>query len=273
VCGIIYVEVVMKALISVRSKAMIAMERLRRFEPEEPYWVAYSGGKDSQAILHLVKESGCKYEAHYNLTTVDPPELVRFIREQYPEVVVDRPEKNMWELIEKEKVPPTRLMRYCCRHLKERGGVGRVVVTGVRWQESTSRAKQRGLVELNMGGNVVVIGSDSSAVLDLYRSTPIDTKHVINPIIDWSASEVWQYLALLDVPHCCLYDEGFKRIGCVGCPQGGPKQMKRDFERWPKYRANYVRAFDRMLERRRESGLVTQWTDGEDVMKWWIGKC
>jgi phosphoadenosine phosphosulfate reductase len=263
----------LQAVISVRSKALIAIERLRRFEPEDGYWLAFSGGKDSQAIYHLCQEAGVRFDPHYNLTTVDPPELVRFIREQYPEVVFDRPEKNMWDVIASHRMPPTRMVRYCCEELKERGGLGRVIVTGVRWQESVQRKSRRGLIELNTyGKNPVVIDNDSDAVLALYRSTPIETKHVINPIIDWSASEVWQYLALLDVPHCCLYDEGFKRIGCVGCPQGGAKQMKRDFERWPKYKANYIRAFDRMLTNRIRDGLKTQWENGEQVMTWWIGK-
>jgi len=263
----------MQSVISVRSKALIAMERLRRFEPEDGYWLAFSGGKDSQAIYHLATEAGVGFEAHYNLTTVDPPELVRFIRQQYPEVAVDRPELSMWELIVKEKCPPTRLIRYCCRHLKERGGTGRTLITGVRWQESNNRSNRRGLVELNMAPkDAVIICSDGPAVEGIYRATPIVTEHIINPIIDWSTGEVWQYLAGLGVPHCCLYDEGFKRIGCVGCPQQGAKGMTRDFERWLKYRASYVRAFDRMLANRRRNGLATNWETGEDVMRWWIGR-
>ncbi len=263
----------MQAVISVRSKALIAIERLRRFEPEDGYWLAFSGGKDSQAIYHLCQEAGVRFDPHYNLTTVDPPELVRFIREQYPDVVVDRPELTMWELIVKKRMPPTRLARFCCDHLKERGGYGQTVITGVRWQESAKRLNGRGLVELNAYHKTkLIIGNDGPAAEGIYRATPIATKHIVNPIIDWSTSEVWQYLASLGVPHCSLYDEGFKRLGCVGCPQGGSKQQRRDFERWPKYKASYIRAFDRMLTNRIRDGLKTQWENGEQVMTWWIGK-
>lgn len=48
--------------------------------------------------------------------------------------------------------------------------------------------------------------------------------------------------------------------------------MRRDFRRWPKFRHNYVRAFDRMLEARKQAGRdCYDWFTGEDVMKWWIG--
>ena len=263
----------MSGIISVRSKALIAIERLRRFEPLDGYWLAFSGGKDSQAIYHLATEAGVRFEPHYSLTTADPPELVRFIRQQYPDVAVKRPDISMWELIAKKRTPPTRLVRYCCAWLKEGGGHGRVVVTGIRWAESTRRANRRGLVELNMAPkNAVIISNDGPAVEGIYRATPITTKHIINPIIDWSTTEVWTYLRDQGVPHCSLYDEGFKRLGCIGCPQQGKGGMKRDFMRWPKYRAMYIRAFDRMLEGRRAAGLKTEWVNGEEVMKWWAGE-
>ena len=86
-------------------------------------------------------------EFHYNVTTVDPPELVIFIKEQFPFVHRDRPKKTMWQLIPEKKMPPTRLVRYCCAELKERGGNGRFCVTGVRWAESIRRRNTRGAFE------------------------------------------------------------------------------------------------------------------------------
>jgi phosphoadenosine phosphosulfate reductase len=124
----------------------MAIERLQQFEPPEGYYLAFNGGKDSQCIYHLAKEAGVKFDAHYNLTTVDPPELVYFIRENYPDVIVERPEKTMWELILERQMPPTRIARYCCEVLKEGGGAGRFVITGVRWAESVKRKK----IELNL---------------------------------------------------------------------------------------------------------------------------
>mgnify|MGYP003377250662 FL=1 len=114
----------------------------------EGYYLAFSGGKDSQVIYQLAVMAGAKFTAHYHITTVDPPELFYFIRKEYPDVYMDKPETTMWDLIVKKGFPPTRMVRYCCSDLKERGGAGKFVLTGVRWEESRKR-KNRKLVEID----------------------------------------------------------------------------------------------------------------------------
>lgn len=138
-----------ETLFGTQDKVQIAIERLRAFEPSEGYYVAFSGGKDSQVVYHLCKEAGVKFDAHYNHTTVDPPEVIYFRRKYYPDVIVDYHGTTMWKLIVRKGMPPTRVVRYCCDELKEDGGKGRIVVTGVRWEESSRRKHSRGLLELN----------------------------------------------------------------------------------------------------------------------------
>lgn len=135
------------------DKVQVAIERLRAFEPKDrPYWLAFSGGKDSCVILELAKMAGVKFEAHYNVTSVDPPELVRFIKKQHPEVEFRFPRDKdgkvvtMWTLLKKKATPPSRLMRYCCEKLKGSAGVGTITVTGVRWAESPNRKNNQGPV-------------------------------------------------------------------------------------------------------------------------------
>ena len=117
---------------STKTKLDIAIDRLKSFEPEDGYFVAFSGGKDSQCIYHLAQMAGVKFDAHYHVTSVDPPELIYFIRDHYPDVFFDVPhDKNgkhvsMWSLICDAKIPPTRTMRYCCAYLKETNGNGRM---------------------------------------------------------------------------------------------------------------------------------------------------
>ena len=136
------------------EKVSKSLERLKSFEPEEGYYLAFSGGKDSVTCKALLDMSGCKYHAVYRVTSVDPPELVRFIKNQHPDVVMEVPRDKdgkpitMWNLIPKRLMPPTRIVRYCCSDLKEGGGEGELTVTGVRWAESVNRQKNQGLVTI-----------------------------------------------------------------------------------------------------------------------------
>jgi len=233
------------------DKVEVAIERLRRFEPDDGYYLAYSGGKDSTVILELARMAGVQFEAHHNLTTADPPEVVRFVKGQ-PEIIIDRPEETMWQLIVRKGIPPTRRIRYCCKKLKEHGGAGRTVITGVRWAESSRRKKTREVIE---GCNRY-------------------DRMVVNPIIDWTDYEAWEFIKQRRLSYCSLYDEGFKRTGCILCPMGRRKQRLRQADRWPKYYQQYLRTFTRMLKRRRMLGRepfyrATPQT-AQGVMDWWL---
>ena len=141
-----------------KKKIETSIERYKAFEPEDGYYLAFSGGKDSVVIKALADMAGVKYDAHYRIATVDPPELVQFIKEKHPDVSRDYPRYSdgqivtMWNLIPRKLMPPTRLVRYCCKFLKEDGGDSRFTVTGVRWAESYSRQENQGIVLLKDAG-------------------------------------------------------------------------------------------------------------------------
>lgn len=254
-----------------RDKVQIAIERLKAFCPPEGYFVAFSGGKDSQCIYHLCEMAGVPFDAHYSITSVDPPELVQFIKRQYPTVSRDAPHDKdgnritMWTLIPKKLMPPTRVMRYCCAILKETNGKGRVVVTGVRWAESPRRAASHGVVSLDR----IAYNDDNTETRRMVEQCYRTTKTLLNPIVDWSTEEVWEFLNdVAKVPHCELYDQGFTRLGCIGCPMN--THAADGLERWPTYKRAYIKAFDRMIQRRKEKGSKTEWEDGQAVMEWWL---
>lgn len=171
----------------------------------------------------------------------------------------------MWNLIAKHTLPPTRMVRYCCEELKECNGVGRVTVTGVRWAESLRRTQTHGVVDfvtkpkrterianelgvsykVNKNGSII-LNDDNDEERRMVEQCYRTRKTLVNPIIDWTDDDVWDYIRDRQLPYCSLYDEGFKRLGCIGCPLAGTKAMERDFARWPKYKELYIRAFDRM---------------------------
>lgn len=134
-----------------KQKVTDSISRLKAFEKPEGYHLAFSGGKDSVVIKALADMAGVKYHAVYRVTGIDPPEVFRFIREHHPDVELEYPRYDdgrritMWNLIPKKLMPPTRLVRYCCESLKESSGDGCMTITGVRWAESTNRARNQGV--------------------------------------------------------------------------------------------------------------------------------
>ena len=283
-----------------REKEQNAIKYLKLFEPKtEPYYLCYSGGKDSDAILTLAKLAAVDFEAVHNLTTVDAPETVKYIKSQ-TDVRIDVPDTTMWRLIVEKRMPPTRIVRYCCEELKERGGRFRKKITGVRWAESISRKNNQGLVNVigkektmrklaeeagvdyedNAKGGMVLNNdnSETRAFVDhCYRTTSV----MVNPIVDWTDSDVWEFLHYYGIKGNPLYEaaesqgtyrpKGCNRIGCIGCPVQARKGMIDEFIKYPKYRDNYLRAFRRMLEARKEAKIPTDWKDAREVMMWWVG--
>lgn len=261
------------------KKEARAIELFRTFEAlalqyhPEGFFLAFSGGKDSVVIHELARMSGVKFKAHYHLTTVDPPELVYFIRSCYPDVEVEKPEITMWNLIVKKKMPPLRNARYCCEVLKEYGGEGRFTVTGVRWQESRKRA-EREFVEVigRKGKNArICLNNDNDEARRQVETCTLKGKRVLNPIIDWSEEDVWRFIRKYRLPYCILYTQGFHRIGCIGCPMAGTRNREMEFARYPTYRRAYVRAFNRLAENWNQQGQPGDiWKDGESIFQWWL---
>ena len=226
-----------------------AIALLRKHEPQEGYYLAFSGGKDSMVVYALAKKAGVKFDAHFSMTTVDPNEVRTFIKDNYPDVIWERPKKSMYKLIEDHGMLPTRIIRYCCAELKEIGGKGRVVITGVRKAESGKRKLRK----------------------EFEQSNRLKSKWFLHPILEWTDSDVWDYIRDNHMLYCSLYDEGKKRIGCIMCPMQDTKGMLQDAKRFPKYYNAYLRAIGRMLIKAKEKGH--EWTHGntpEQVMYWWI---
>ena len=268
------------------SKIDTAIERLKAFEPKEGYCRAFSGGKDSCVLKALADMARVKYDAHYRVTSVDPPELVRFIRKYHPDVAFDVPHKpkyndkgeiigeyavTMWNLIPQAGMPPTRWQRYCCAKLKETAGKGRIVLTGVRWDESIKRKNNRYLVDIGGKKSGIKYNSDNDEARRMVEQCYLKKRVTVNPIIDWTDEDVWDFIKKNKIPYCELYDRGYTRLGCIGCPMN--THAAEELERYPKYKAAYKRAFARMLDKHKERGRVnTLWTDADAVMDWWIGK-
>ena len=230
------------------------------------YYLAFSGGKDSQALYHIAELAGVKFDAHMNFTSVDPPEVIRFVKKQYPEVDFIKPKKSIYQLAVEKQILPTMRVRWCCAEYKENAGAGRVTLIGIRHQESSRRAKRNEVEISNWKYSGTLEG------LDEYRNelkakrarrkskkngvniTNADQEQtlgcisgkeslLISPIIHWTEQDVWEFLnKVMEVPHCSLYDEGWHRIGCIGCPMSSVNQKKIDNIRYPHVKRNWIKA-------------------------------
>jgi phosphoadenosine phosphosulfate reductase len=223
----------------------VAISRIKEYEPPEGYYLAFSGGKDSIVIYDLAVRAGVKFDAHFSRTTVDPPEVLKFIKKYYPDVIWEKPKNSMFQIIRKEKTVPTRRMRFCCRQLKEIGGNERLIITGIRWEESFKRKKRQ----------------------PFEKSYKRKDTYFLHPIIDWSTQDVWAYIRKYNLPYCSLYDEGQDRVGCIMCPLKSSRARRLDAEKYPKYYRAYLRAIQSVLD----SGKKFRCGDtAEEVMDWWI---
>lgn len=101
-----------KALWPLEKMEEEAIAFLQKYEPEEGYYLADSGGKDSRCIRKLADLAGVKYQAFYSCTTIDPPEVTKFLKEHFPNTIWHYPKKSFYQYIV-EECPPTRMIRWC----------------------------------------------------------------------------------------------------------------------------------------------------------------
>jgi phosphoadenosine phosphosulfate reductase len=231
------------------DRVEMAIRRLREYEPPEGYYLAFSGGKDSVVLYELAKRAGVLFDAHYAVSGIDPPELVRFIKAEYPDVKWERNAPPFFTLLP-VKGFPIRRGRWCCEKYKESGGHGRMVLTGVRWAESHRRA--------------------SRMMVERCYSDP--TRTYLHPIIDWLDADVWEFIRREEIPYCKLYDEGFKRLGCICCPMQSASLKRMELDRWPGFERAYRIAFRKLHANRMKTNpdAVSKWADGDNMFDWWI---
>lgn len=266
-------EALDRASARLRKKMLHSVELLQKaekialnYDAEQGYYLAFSGGKDSQALYHMTQLAGVKFQGHMTLTSVDPPEVIRFVKKNYPEVELIKPGKSIFQHAIEKQILPTMRVRWCCAEYKETAGAGKVTLIGIRKAENSRRAK-RNEVEINnkkfsgdldgleeyrqeqkakrarrkskeQGMNIT--NADEEQTLGCIHGKE---SLLVSPIIYWTEQDVWDFLNdVVRVPHCSLYDEGWHRIGCIGCPMSSHKQKMLENERWPHVKRNWIKA-------------------------------
>ena len=272
-------EALDRASSRLRKKMLHSVELLQKaekialsYDAEQGYYLAFSGGKDSQALYHIAQLAGVKFQGHMNLTSVDPPEVIRFVKLNYPEVELIKPKKSIFQIAIERKILPTMRVRWCCEEYKEMAGAGKVTLIGIRKAESARRAK-RNEVEISsrkFSGDIEALEAYRQEqrakrarrqskekgvnITNADEEKTLGCIHgkeslLISPIIHWTEQDVWEFLnEVVSVSHCSLYDEGWHRIGCIGCPMSSYKQKTLENERYPHVKRGWLQAIKKIRE-------------------------
>lgn len=163
--------------------------------------VAWTGGKDSTTVLHLIKQAfgHIPFKVINIDTTVDFPEIYKFIDYLKIEWNIDL------RIFRNEDA--SRLINVshdhaeCCYHLKTvplnqaiTSLKIKALITALRWDEQETRSD------------------------DKYYSLRENPEHVrIQPILHFRELDIWQYTKKYFVPYCNLYNNGYRSLGCVPC--------------------------------------------------------
>lgn len=266
-------EALKRASTGLRRKMLYSIELLRKaekiamnYDKDDGFFLAFSGGKDSQALYHIAELGGVKFKAHMNLTSVDPPEVIRFVKKCYPDVELVKPKESIYSIAIRRKILPTMRVRWCCAEFKESAGAGKVTLIGIRHEESSRRARRNeveissrkfsgtldGLEEYRQEqkakearkkskkDGVNIMNADQEQTLGCIHGKE---SLLISPIIHWTEKDVWEFLnQVVQVAHCELYDEGWRRLGCICCPMSSEKHKRMEELRWPHVKRNWIKA-------------------------------
>ena len=248
---------------------------------KKPLLLAYSGGKDSEVCLELSRRAGIQFEVIHSLTTADAPETINHVRQKFHELELQgmdceivRPRykgqpTSLWTLIPQKLMPPTRTVRYCCSILKETAGKNRTVVIGSRAAESTARSETAVAERVGATRAKAVKYDFDNGDERIVAPCQMKAKLNIHPIVDWTNADVWSFLRDAKIEVNPVYEKGFSRCGCIGCPMAGGGRYD-EFRAWPKYENMYRKAFGRMLEARKAAGKPTIWKTADEVFRWWM---
>ena len=191
-----------------------------------------------------------KFQGYYSATGIDAPEVVKFIKKDYPDVIFCRPKESFFALIPK-KGYPTKWTRWCCDKLKKEPTKNIPLkhrLMGIRAEESARRAARNQI--------------DKLGKWKIYK-----------PIFYWLEWEIWDHIESKLLSYCLLYDEGFSRLGCVVCPFVDGRKLEKHKTRWPKIYAGFEKAMKKLWDKGKMNGEPWHESNFDEFLaNWYKGK-
>lgn len=250
------------------------------------YIVGYSGGKDSDVLVHLFRRSGVKFCVVHNHTTLDMPETVYYIRRKFYEwelqgipCKIFYPTDNFWSLCLKKKMLPLRQTRFCCAELKERNDIPELRFAlrsfGVRKAESFKRNLYRDSIETRNRSDFKdkqVFHFDNIENVKQLGACYSNHYFFVNPLAYWSTDYLWDYIDNERLEVNPLYGEGFKRVGCICCPMASKCERHFELSKYPKFEKRFVKLADEIIKLRIAQGLPNSFNfkTGTEYFHMWL---
>ncbi|MCD6559944.1 MAG: phosphoadenosine phosphosulfate reductase family protein [Palaeococcus sp.] len=238
-----------------RSALEVRVKEARRFirktveNTNKPPAVAFSGGKDSLAVLGLVMEELEKFSIFFNNTGIEFPETLEYVEEIREELEARGIEfikadagDAFWRAVNVFS-PPGRDYRWCCKvtklgpitlSIKEHYPDGVLMFVGQRKYESIQRARQP----------------------RVWRNPWVPNEVGASPIFHWNALDVWLYIFSRNLKYNPLYEHRLDRIGCFMCPSSSLAELQILKEEKPELWSRWERELERWRKRFR---LPEEW--------------
>lgn len=248
--------------------------------------VGYSGGKDSDVLVHLFKRAGVRFCVVHNHTTLDMPDMVYYIRRKFYEwelqgihCKIYYPTITFWSLCLKKKMLPSRKLRFCCAELKERNDIPELQYAvrsfGVRKVESVNRSLHRDSIETRDREDYKDIQRFHFDNTDDVRQTGAcytNSYFFVNPLAYWSDGYLWDYIGSERLETNPLYREGFRRVGCMCCPMASSCDRKAELARYPKYEKRFIKFADDIIRLRNAQGFPNRYNfkTGAEYFDMWL---
>ncbi|WP_297093524.1 phosphoadenosine phosphosulfate reductase family protein [Thermococcus sp.] len=216
-----------------------------------PIAVAFSGGKDSLAVLGLaLEEFGDEgFTVFFNNTGIEFPETLEYVEELRKELepkgikfIVADAGDAFWRALHVFS-PPGRDYRWCCKvtklgpitmAIKENYPRGVLMFVGQRKYESIKRFKQP----------------------RVWKNPWVPNETGASPIFHWRALEVWLYIFSRGLKYNPLYEDRLDRIGCFLCPSASLAEIYTLKEEKPELWSKWENELKRW---QRRFGMPDEW--------------